>query len=306
MGAQASGSAAFTQRQINVTFSLAQGNFSGGGGANTVTLSGLRASARIVKAGGPSDCTMQLRVWGMTQSQMNQLTTLGVRVNLQPKNGVVVQAGDQVNGFGTVFVGYILSCYADYSAQPDVPLIVSANVGLPDAVIPTQALSFRGPADVATIMSGLATLTGKKFENNGVNQKLPNSYYPGTAFEQMRKVVRDAGISWNGGDNGVVAIWPKGGARGGAVPTISAATGMISYPAITDYGLSVRTRFNPNVAFGGKVQVVTTLQVAGATLSGTYNVYGLDHDLEAQMPKGKWESTVLCSNPAFPQPVPPL
>ena len=33
-------------------------------------------------------------------------------------------------------------------------------------------------------------------------------------------MVKAAGIQWNNGEDDIVAIWPKGGRRGGAVPLI--------------------------------------------------------------------------------------
>jgi hypothetical protein len=42
----------FVQRLLSFTFQLGQGQF-GNSGFDVVTISGLRASCRIVKAGGP-------------------------------------------------------------------------------------------------------------------------------------------------------------------------------------------------------------------------------------------------------------
>jgi hypothetical protein len=293
---------ALVERLINVTIGLAQGagqptTFSDGGG-DTVTLKGLRTSAKIAKAGGPSDCTMDLTIYGMTRSQMNQLSTLGMQINLVPKNSVVVTAGDNGATPATVFVGYILSAYADFQAQPDVAFRIAAHSGLPQSVIPAEASSYKGAGDVVTIMSSLATKMGLSFENSGVTGKLSNPYFSGSLRDQAQACATAANISMII-DNGKLAIWPKNGSRGGQIPLVSPDTGMIGYPAYTAYGIMLMSLFNPSIGFGGKIKVQSELPAA----CGEWSVYGLDHDIESMMPGGKWQSTIMAYNPKYPTPV---
>lgn len=293
---------AFTKKILEATISLAasgsntqQPQFEGGG--NTVTLSGLRMSAHISKAGGPSDSRMELTIYGMTESKMNQLSTLGMQINLVPKNSVVLQAGDE-EGLSTVFQGYILSAYADFTASPQVSFKISAHTGLPDATIPTPVSSIKGSGDVATLLSGLAATMGLAFENSGVTAKLSNPYYTGSPKVQAQAIAKDAGISMII-DNGKLAIWPKNGSRNGQVPLISPETGMIGYPTYTAYGIMLKCLFNPSIGFGQKIKVESRLKPA----CGEWAIYGMDYDLECQVPKGKWEITLLAYNPKYPTPV---
>lgn len=294
----------FVQRLINVQISLAPGD--GGqqrtfseSGTDTVTLSGLRMSCKIAKAGGLSDSMMDLHIYGLTLSLMDQLSTLGMQINLVPKNRIVVTAGDATSGMGTVFDGYIIAGYADFQSAPEVPFVISAQVGIPYAVIPAVASSFRGAADVAVIMAGFANLMGLKFENNGVQKTLSNPNFSGSVKTQAQACVTAAGIEWNRGDDGILAIWPKNGSRGGAVPLLSPSTGMVGYPTYTAYGIMVRTLFNPSIGLGGKIRVESSLKRA----TGEWAVYSIDHDLETQMPHGQWFSTIGAYNPSFPTPI---
>jgi len=292
----------FKKRLIETTISLApsgsntqQPQFEGGG--NTVTLSGLRTSCRVNKAGGPSDSTADITIYGMSESKMNQLSTLGVQINLVPKNSIVVQAGDE-DGLSTVFQGYILSAYADHNASPQVAFRISAQTGLPDATVPTPVTSNQGSGDVAVMMADLAGKMGLYFENNGVTAKLSNPYYPGSPKTQFDAIKRDANIEGTI-DNGKLAIWPKNGSRGGAVPLISPETGMIGYPSYTAYGIALRSIFNPSIGFNGKIKVESRLQPA----CGEWVVYAMDYDLESLVPKGKWEISMMAYNPKYPAPV---
>jgi hypothetical protein len=70
----------FVQRQLRATFRLTDGVFDGGG--NSLTLSyPTRMSAHVTNMGGPASAQLELSIWGMSLSQMNQLTTLGTRWN---------------------------------------------------------------------------------------------------------------------------------------------------------------------------------------------------------------------------------
>lgn len=280
----------------------AAGGTAAPGGATAIKLSrDLRMSAHISKAGGVADCTLDLKVFGLSLSLTNQLSTFGMQINLVQQTSIVLSAGDETNGMATVFTGSFVSAFADFAA-PEVSFNIRAHTGFADAVISAAPTSFRGSVDVATVLSGLATKMGMRFENNGVTTKLADSYFPGTLREQARAVVRNAGIEWNGGDNGVLAIWPRGGSRGGQVPIVSPATGLEGYPTFTAYGVVLKTLLNPSIGLGGQIDLRSSIKAANAI----YSVYAIDHDLESNVPGGRWHSTVSAYNPKLPQrpPVP--
>ncbi len=137
---------------------------------------------------------------------------------------------------------------------------------------------------------------GLSFENNGVSVIFPKAYYWGSALSQVRDVINDAGIEWNQGDNGVLAIWPKGGSRGGAVPLISKDTGLIGFPYPSGNGLlGLRTIFNPQINFGAKINVDSTITPA----KGIWTVCSLMHDLESETPNGAWFSALVGTPPGY-------
>lgn len=300
---------ALVKRKLRATVTLAsspqggQQTFQGTGGANTVTIENLRMSARLSHAGGPSDGMMGLTVYGLKLSTMNQLSTLGMQINLIPKNAIVLEAGEDDGNGGianasTVFVGYILAAYGDFNAMPNVAFHITAQCGLPLSVIPAQASSYKGSVDVATIMSSLATQMGLKFENSGVQTKLSNQYLSGSYRTQAQSCAVAAGISWTI-EKGILAIWPKNGSRNGQIPLVSKSTGMKGSPTYTAYGIAIETLYNPSIGFGGKIKVESFLPAA----CGEWAVYSLDHALDCELPDGAWFSTVLAYNPKFSTPV---
>lgn len=297
------------QRQLTVIFRLgSQGGTAGSGTftgtqSNTLTLTNVPASAKIVNAGGASMGKVDLDVYGLTLSQMLDLSTLGQVVSLVRRNEVTILAGNVGDAAPTqVFAGNIINAYADLNSQPSIPFRVSGFSLGSLAVVSTKPQSFTGSSDVATLLSGLASQMGLTFENNGVTAVVSKQYLYGSPREQALKVVELAGIEWNGGNDGALAIWPRTGSRKGpaAMPIISKASGMKDYPTFTQVGLQVETVYNPAIKFGILVQVQSSIKPASQVIK----VMGLDHDLVANLPgKNAWFSTIRGYNPSNPLPM---
>lgn len=297
---------ALTRKAIEVTFKLspvtdaagsttAQPVFAGSN-ANEVTLRGLRISCNIHKAGGASQGEAQVKLYGMSLTLMNQLSTLGRTPVIIGKNEISISAGDDANGLALIFKGTIAQAYTDLGGAPEGIFQVSAYSLLYQAVQSLPPTSFKGGVGVALVLQNLATQMGMSFENNGVVTQLSNPYFEGSAKSQAEAAVRAAGIEWNACDNGILAIWPKGGSRGGSVPLISAATGMVGYPYPSGQGLlGVKTAFNPDINFGAKVEVDSIIKPA----VGLWTVCSVDHDIEAEFPGGQWFSSVLGTPPGY-------
>lgn len=275
----------FAKRKINLTFVLGTGTF-GITGSNTVTVSGLRVSASIVNAGGASMGQAIVRVFGLPLSLMNQLAQK-MRVNkesIQTRfNQLQIEAGDDVAGMSIIFQGQITLAPIDMNSYPDSSLVVTAHAGYFEAVKSANPISFPGSVDAAVILQNLATQSEYAFENNGVSVMLSTPYFHGSPRQQMEMCAQAANINWVI-DNGTLGIWPKGGVRGGAIPLVSAATGMVGYPSNYDIGVAVKTVFNPQIRIGGAVQVKSTLPFA----NGQFVMFNVLHELESEMPNGQW------------------
>lgn len=294
----------FVRRRLDITFTLmpttsasspnvtTNPTFAEGG--NQVTLTNHRATAQIKKAGGLAMTECQFRIYGMSLSLMNQLSTLG-RLPLAGRNNAIsVSAGDDESGMGVVFQGTITNAWADFKGSPEVPFHVVAQSGMAGALAIAPPSSFTGSADVATIMSGLATQMGLAFENNGVTAQLANPYFPGALYAQAQACAEAAGIDMVV-ELGVMAIMPRGRPRGGQVPLITPQTGMIGYPAFTGNGIAIQTLFNPSITFQGLIKVESELTPA----NGQWRVYSLMHDLAAETPGGPWFTFLEAEEPRF-------
>jgi hypothetical protein len=245
----------YVRRKIDLTFQLGTGAF-GETGFNTVRVSGLRVQCGITKANGPAMGEAQIRIHGLGPSLMSQLSALNQGEMSIRANRVIVSAGDEVNGMATVFEGQMAVGQMNLGSMPDSNLLVIAQAGLLGAVQVVPPSSYPGTADAAVIMADIARLMGLKFENSGVSKILATPYYPGSPKQQAEACAEAGRFEWKIDDH-TLAIWPRGGARGGAVPLVSAATGLIGYPSYTSgvVGVAVTTRFNPGLRIGGRVEI---------------------------------------------------
>lgn len=284
----------YAHRRIDVAFTLGEGDF-GESGQNTITMTGLRVSASIVKAGGMGFTQAQIRIFGMTLSDMNKLSTLGKPVIQDRKNSIGISAGVDGGPMAIAFEGNIRQAWADLNAAPQAPFTVLAFDGGLLATKPIPATSYQGAVDVATIMARLASDLGLTLENNGVSVILSNPYLHGAARDQVASVAEAAHINYLfenvGTGAGKLVIWPKDGVRGGSTPLLTKDTGLVGYPAFTENGIIVKTEYNPTILFGSQIEVRSEL----TTACGFWTPVAISHDLESEMPGGQWFTTIQCN-----------
>lgn len=271
----------FTKKLIELTITLGTGDF-GADLGDTVTISGLRMMVDVVNAGGPSMGMATLRVYGLPFEMMNKLTTIGVINNaIRVKNTILIAAGDSEKGMQNVFQGVISEAFGDYNAAPDVPFNVIAYAAYDAALKPVGAISYQGATDVVGIMQTISNEMDLILDNHGVDVKLSNPYLPGTNLDRVRALATAADFRWSI-DRGVLAIWPRNGARDVKVPTVSSETGMIGYPSLSSKGMDIRMAFNWNMQLGGNIMVESSLPMA----CGEWNIFNVSHSLSCEMPDG--------------------
>lgn len=281
----------FNQKILQANLTLTTGTF-GTGKGNTVQLSGLRMDAEIEKGGHPSKNKAKLKIYGMLESDMNMLTTIPAKSGKAlavHKSLIQILAGDPF-GLAVAFQGEITGAWASYQSPPNLFFHLEALEGFYPAIAPVVPKSFKGGTSVSSIMASLADQMGYAFEDNGVTVQLASPYLHGTAYQQAAAVAAAAGIEF-GIDDGTLFIAPRGSARKGHAPLISAATGLMEYPVFDKKGLKFSCLYNPGLRLGGLCAVQSVIPVA----CGTWRINGLHHQLESENPGGKWLSKVSAS-----------
>lgn len=281
----------FAKRRIDVTIKLGDGTFDDSTG-ETVTLSGLRVQANIAAHGDNVQGVLQLRIYGLPLAMMNRVMRIGTIGNQGPRNSILVEAGDVGGGLSVVYKGTMAQAWADFQSVPEAVLNVMAFSAFDAAVTPVDASSYIGSVDAATVMEDLAKLMELTFENNGVSVMLSNPYYPGTLLAQSDACAHAADIRYTI-DRGVLAIWPKNGVRAGDILLVSPETGMVGYPIFSDSGVVINSLFIPNIRNSEQIEVESSLIPS----CGIWNVRGVVHTLESEIPDGAWFTQLACGRP---------
>jgi len=273
----------FLHHRIRITLANAQhdGNTGSTGGA---VFEGLRTSVRIQKSGGNFMGNAEVTIYGLSKDHVAQLSTWGTLIHPTKNYLISIQAGDDVNGMSTVFFGVVNQAWGDFTNMPNNPMYFLAvgttapmNVGTVD---PTSA---QGPTPIAPAIQKLSAAGGMTFENNGVNAVMDGFYHWGSPWKQIKELC-DATYTEVFQDDGVVAIWPKDGARAGDTLFISRETGMRDYPSFTEYGVHVKVEFKRAVKYGTFMQIKSDL----APANGTWRILNINYDLESETPNGSW------------------
>ncbi len=281
----------FLRKCIDLKFELLNKAFAATG-QNIVTLKGMRVSAQISKAGGMGHNCAQVRVFGLSMSLANQISTLGKVPYKERGNKITILPYDEGTMPAVAFYGDISQAWVDMQSAPDVSLTVEAFTGMVEQMRPLPPTSYAGAVDAATVLASIAGQMSWTFKNNGASVMLSNPYYAGTGREQAYACAHDAGINITMDDGDVLEIWPEGGSRGGAVPLVSADTGMVGSPSYTQQGLSVQCLYNPAIQSGGKIKVQSGILPQA---NGTWWVQSLAHNIESETPGGAWFSTADCT-----------
>jgi len=248
-----------------------------------ITLEGFRAIVDIEKAGGVQMSTLRARVFGVSQADMNSVTTLQWRPGWKIPNTVEVYAMDD----NLVFAGNIVNAWGDYQNMPQAFLHIQAQSAFYNQLIPIPPRSFNGGVKAADAIEQICGDLGYTFENNGVDTVLTDMYLPNTGMEQIKDIARAANCDVYLDDN-VLAITPINSPRAGDIPVISRDTGLVGYPTFDSVGVNFSVLFNPAIVFGGTVK----LETDNIHAAGEWIVTSITHRLESERPGGSWFSYI--------------
>ncbi|EAY0358992.1 hypothetical protein B2J38_16515 [Salmonella enterica] len=272
----------YVQRDITVEFTLSDGRTFDNGKGNILTIPGAKCFATVTVYGGTAGTQITLYVWGLSPAHMADLSYRGVwRPAQSTANKMRVKADGRL-----IFEGDITDAYADYNQAPDIPLILTGQVGFNLRNQTAADFSAKGDVPVADIIRALASSAGLKFENQGVSRSLSNPHFSGNIVQQMLDAALAADINIDLGDVEKVTIWPKDKALDIPPLYISPDHGLIGYPVYTMTGLSATMIFCPDLFIGRRVHLESSLP----NVTGDYQLTGVIHTITSRTVGGPWSS----------------
>lgn len=289
----------FTEKQLRFTFTLST-NAKFQGENNTLQITGLRALADINYPGPPSFPTANVRIFGMKPSDMQALTGLTFQVLTYQRNSIMIESNDG-SGWTTTFEGQIVTGVTDFASgaeSGEVAFVITAQTLGFDLLNPATPSAFPASASVENVCRTIALKMSRQLDNVGVTAVFPGaSYFPGTPAEQLRAVVRKAGIALYLDKPGIVEIGIPGAARNVPAVVLSPNLGnLVSYPSLDSVNLiGVSAVYNPSLRFGAPLQIKDSQQLAA---NGNWVIYDCTHNLSSLMPGGPWFTRMTAQPPS--------
>lgn len=281
-----SNNAGLIARKMRITLTLAAGTFATG--ANTYIVTDLAMKASVEKLPWPDGGKASVEIVGLPLDVMEQLSTLAFKPFYRTRNYINIEAGDDRTGLRQIFAGTIATAGADFNSAPDVTFKIEGQVGFFGRIQAQGQTAIQGEQDAASFIRGQVETAGFTFKNEGVTASLRNCVFSGSSMAQAQTAAGQIGAELIYDDDEAI-LMPTGGTRTGDAVTLSATTGLLGYPTISQSGIEIKTIFNPLLRFAGAVTLDTVVPKA----SGTWRITKLSHKIAAnQSNVGDWESHI--------------
>lgn len=280
----------FTNKQLRVTFVLVGANqVFPGTGNNTLTLTGLRMSARIDQTPrllGPLD----LKIWGMKQADMNALTVAFANPPVILDHQVILEANDG-SGWTQVYRGTIREAQPIYRAQPDVYFQVVGLGGYFQKINSAQPTSYPGVVDIGVAAGDIIDkMMGFTFVDGGADGVLTTPYFYGTLWDQLKQACDAAKADFYIQGSNILVVNRQTPHPGTTAVIVNPQTGLVGSPEYSGAGLVIVSLFNPAFACATPIQL--TCNVPAAT--GRWNPIQMRHSLDTLTKGGQWFSNLVC------------
>lgn len=282
----------FRKRGLRVQLTLRKGQFRNG--TNSIVIADLAMTANVEKCGAPDFGKATVCIYGLPLDIMEQLSTLSMMPMFYNKNYINVFAGDDLEGYSQIFAGTIQSATADFNSQPDIKMTLQARIGFEGSITAQGQNVVSGSQPAADFISKQAKASNMQFENNGVSSSLKNAVFSGSPIEQAKQAAEQVGAELVIDDDKMTLIPQGGNTSKGNVPKLSASSGLLGYPTMSQNGIDFKAIFNPDFKFAGLVELETIVPKC----SGQWRIIKLSHKLSSNMPNdGSWESQITAFNP---------
>ena len=273
----------FTERALRFTFS--------GDKTGALSVSGLRAVASIQVFQGRLGAAAQIKIWGLSMSQMNTYSAaLDSRGSYQSYQ-LTVEAGDVGGTLHKVLdKATIWRSYPDLTDVPESAFNITVAGSIYDATRTIAPQSQAGAQNAEDLISSVCASAGMTFHNpQNAHAVLRNHSTYGSPVTQIENIANAARFSlYIEGNN--VWIWPYGQGRDGIVID-SLPNQRVGYPVFWESGIIVQTEFDQRIQVGRQMRVTSSIPKA----NGLWQITQANHDLSTMLEKGPWFSTAVLS-----------
>lgn len=202
----------------------------------------------------------------------------------RPKR-IIVEAGRVSSGVTRLFYGDIIA--ASPSQPPDIGLTIKAQTGT-YAKGNVVARSGTAVQSLKKLAEGVASDCGVTLDWQATDKQIANYAFNGAALRQV-DALQAAGEVDVFVDDQTLIVKDRAKALAGRMRDLSAKTGMIGIPEVTERGVKVTMMMDRDTIVGGSLKITSELNPA---LNGVYEIYKLGFDLASR--DTPWYLTAEC------------
>lgn len=226
------------------------------------------------KLGNDAQNTCQVSIDNLSRDVRNYLLTetSPFNKNRTPKK-LYVEAGRRSYGTSRLFVGDITTA-SPSSLPPDIWLDITAQTG---AFLKGNLVARSGAAreNLSSLAQRVAEDIGCTLDFQAVDKAIANYSFSGAVLKQVNALAR-SGLVDVFQDDETLVVKDRNAPLSNRVKKVSADTGMIGVPEVTERGVKVSILFDPDTALGGLLSLTSQLN---PSLNGDYTIYKIDFEL---------------------------
>lgn len=232
--------------------------------------------ARGQKTANPLQNTCEVTIANLTKETRNYLLTetSPFNANKTPKR-LVVEAGRVGLGVTRLFSGEITS--SSPSQPPDIRLTLKAQTGS-FAKGRVVARSGQAVQSLQAIAQQVAADLGVSLDFQATDRQIANYMFNGSALRQVDALQAAGGVDAFVDDD-VLVVKDRAKPLQGRVRLLSAQTGMVGVPEVTEQGVKVKMLLDTSTVVGGALELTSALNPA---VNGLYSIYGLDFEVASR------------------------
>jgi hypothetical protein len=265
---------AFDNRLVSVTLTLLSG---------TVTFQALAILARGRMYANAQAAECELSLFNLTKDQRNQVLTQASPMNLGKVNSpngqyvpvnMTLNVGRESYGTFTLFQGNVIAC--NVTQPPDIGVILR---GLTQNYMSSVLAGIYQSAMtlLSSVVKGVADSLKIPCENTATDRYIGNYSFSGGVLDQVRKLNLIGGIlAYIDPMSNTLIVHDSDKSRPGGSILVSANTGMVGIPQVTEVGVIVKVMLAPSYRLGGQIEVVSEINPAA---NGTYFIYAINFDV---------------------------
>lgn len=238
----------------------------------------------------------RIAIFNLGEETIQRITKLYTTVELY---------GGYVGAEALLFRGNITNYYKSrLSATSAFVMVVKSSTSAWEGS--SFSKTYRAGTPVATIIKEVAesfqgTIVGQLQVDESWQTSVADSSFTGSSRRSMDQLARDYNFDWNIVEGEVIVTPRKKALEDKPTYIISAATGLIGSPVITDQGVDFRTLLNPDIMLGRKIEMRSKYGELGqsgvdfrrvrTTADGTYKV--MDILLTGSTRSPEWYSDIV-------------